>query len=257
MIVEKAKSYREDNPGLGSYKLYRIIKDLFESTGCMPGRDAFVEILRRNGLMVKLRRRRRYKTTDSHHNYHKYPNLIRDVIPSRPNEIWVADITYIETQEGVCYLSLITDAYSHKIIGWALGPTLETTYPMQALRMALSTIDCKTACRLIHHSDRGSQYCSYAYVEELTARGISISMTESGNPLENAIAERANGIIKREWLYKMTIATIDECKVILDRIINFYNTERPHMSIGWQTPAQVHRQSGAQKKCWKASYAMG
>ena len=115
--MEKARSYRADNPGLGCYKLYLIIKDLFESTGCMPGRDAFIEILRKNGLMVKLRRKRHYKTTDSQHNYRKYPNLIREVIPSRPNEIWVADITYVETQEGVCYLSLITDAYSHKILG--------------------------------------------------------------------------------------------------------------------------------------------
>ena len=223
----------------------------------MPGRDAFIEVLRKNGLMVKIRRRRRYKTTDSHHNYHKYPNLIRDVIPSRPNEIWVADITYVETQEGVCYLSLITDAYSHKIVGWAVGPTLETTYPMQALEMALASIDLKTACRLIHHSDRGYQYCSYAYVASLEKRGISISMTESGDPLENAIAERANGILKREWLYKMTINTRDDCKAVVNRIINFYNNERPHMSIGWQTPSQVHRQSGPQKKCWKASYAMG
>ena len=257
MILEKARSYRTDNPGLGGHKLYRIIKNLFESTGCMPGRDAFIEILRQNGLMVKIRRRKRYKTTDSHHNYHKYPNLIRDVIPSRPNEIWVADITYVETQEGVCYLSLISDAYSHKIVGWAVGPTLEAVYPMQALQMALSTIDRKTACRLIHHSDRGCQYCSYAYVEQLTSRGISISMTESGDPLENAIAERANGIIKREWLYKMTITTIAECKAVLGRIINFYNNDRPHMSIGWQTPVQAHRQSGPQKKCWKPSYAMG
>lgn len=257
LIVEKARTYRENNPGLGSSKLYRIIRDLFQSTGCMPGRDAFIEVLRKNGLMVKVRRRKRYKTTDSHHNYHKYPNLIRDVLPSRPNEIWVSDITYIETDEGVCYLSLITDAYSHKIVGWALGPTLETRYPLEALEMALSTIDLKTACRLIHHSDRGCQYCSYAYVEELESRGISISMTESGDPLENAIAERANGIIKREWIYKTHIESRAAAKDLLRRVINFYNNERPHMSIGWQTPAQAHKQSGPQKKCWKASYAMG
>ena len=257
LIVEKARSYRSENPGLGGYKLYLIIKEMFESTGCMPGRDAFVELLRKNGLMVKVRRKRRYKTTDSHHNYHKYPNLIRDIIPTRPNEIWVSDITYVETDEGVCYLSLITDAYSRKIVGWALGPTLEAIYPLQALQMALATIDLKTACRLIHHSDRGCQYCCYAYVAELERRGISISMTESGDPLENAIAERANGIIKREWLYKMQIATRADCMALLQRIINFYNNERPHMSLGWQTPVQAHRQSGPQKKCWKASYAMG
>ena len=143
----------------------------------MPGRDAFIEILRKHGLMVHLRRRKRYKTTDSKHHYRKYPNLIKEIIPMRPNEIWVADITYVETEEGVCCLSLITDAYSHKIVGWALGPTLETIYPLQAMQMALATIDENTAGRLIHHSDRGRQYCSDAYVSELKRHGIGISMT--------------------------------------------------------------------------------
>ena len=228
---------------------------MFESTGYMPGRDAFIEILRKNGLMVKIRRRRRYKTTDSNHNLRKYPNLIKDVIPCRPNEIWVSDITYVETDEGVSYLSLITDAYSHKIVGWAIGPTLETIYPLQALKMALATIDRFDACRLIHHSDRGCQYCSQAYVALLQERGVNISMTESGDPLENPIAERANGILKREWLYKMSIPTRDECKSILKRIISFYNNERPHMSIDWQTPAKAHEQIGLQKRCWRSKYA--
>ena len=169
--------------------------------------------------MVRLKRRRRYKTTDSRHHYRKYPNLIADVVPSRPNEIWVSDITYVETDEGVCYLSLITDTYSHKIVGWAVGPTLETVYPLNALKMALATIDDVTASRLIHHSDRGCQYCSNEYVSELKKRHVNISMTQSGDPLENAIAERANGILKVEWLYKMRITTRDECRSILDRII--------------------------------------
>ena len=251
LIVEKARSYRKDNPELGCTKLYLIIKRMFEDTGCMPGRDAFIEILRKNGLMVHIRRRRHYKTTDSNHHYRKYPNLIADLVPSRPNEVWVSDITYVETEEGVCYLSLITDAYSHKIVGWAVGPTLETTYPLQALRMALSDIDDMTAGRLIHHSDRGCQYCSDAYVSELKSHGVSISMTQSGDPLENAVAERANGILKTEWLYKMTIATREECRSELERIIGFYNTERPHMSIGMQTPEVAHTQSGIQRRCCK------
>ncbi len=206
--------------------------------------------------MVHLRRRRHYKTTDSNHNYRKYPNLIKDVVPSRPNEIWVADITYVETTEGVCYLSLITDAYSHKIVGWAVGPTLETVYPLEALKMALATVDEETAHNLIHHSDRGCQYCSGPYVNVLKAHGVSVSMTQSGDPLENAIAERANGILKTEWLYKMTIATRDECKAILERIIGFYNTERPHMSIGMQTPEMAHTQSGIQRRCWKTGWVV-
>ena len=207
--------------------------------------------------MVRLKRRRRYKTTDSRHHYRKYPNLIADVVPSRPNEIWVSDITYVETDEGVCYLSLITDTYSHKIVGWAVGPTLETVYPLNALKMALATIDDVTASRLIHHSDRGCQYCSNEYVSELKRRHVNISMTQSGDPLENAIAERANGILKVEWLYKMRITTRDECRSILDRIIDFYNTQRPHMSIGMQPPEAVHMQTGEQRRCWKNSWAMG
>ena len=207
--------------------------------------------------MVRLKRRRRYKTTDSRHHYRKYPNLIADVVPSRPNEIWVSDITYVETDEGVCYLSLITDTYSHKIVGWAVGPTLETVYPLNALKMALATIDDVTASRLIHHSDRGCQYCSNEYVSELKKRHVNISMTQSGDPLENAIAERANGILKVEWLYKMRITTRDEFRSILDRIIDFYNTQRPHMSIGMQPPEAVHMQTGEQRRCWKNSWAMG
>lgn len=117
LIVEKARDYRKDNPGLGCAKLYLIIRKLFDETGCMPGRDSFIELLRPNGLMVQIKRRRRYKTTDSSHHYRKYDNLIKEIVPMRPNEIWVSDITYIETEEGVCYLSLITDAYSRKIVG--------------------------------------------------------------------------------------------------------------------------------------------
>ena len=251
LIVEKARDYRKDNPGLGCAKLYLVIKRLFEQTGCMPGRDAFIELLRQNGLMVQVKRRRHYKTTDSSHHYHKYENLVKEIVPSRPNEIWVSDITYVETEEGVCYLSLITDAYSHMIVGWAVGPTLETAYPLEALRMALSTIDDETAAMLIHHSDRGCQYCSQAYVQELKRHNISISMTQSGDPLENAVAERANGILKTEWLYKMMIPTREICKQELERIILFYNTERPHMSIGMQTPSVAHTQTGEQKRCWK------
>ena len=139
------------------------------------------------------------------------------MVPSRPNEIWVSDITYVETDEGVCYLSLITDAYSHKIVGWSVGPTQETAYQLDALRMALATIDDITASRLIHHSDRGCQYCSNEYVSEMKKHHVSISMTQSGDPLENAIAERANGILKVEWLYKMKIPARNECQSILNR----------------------------------------
>ena len=167
IIIEKAREYRKSNPGLGAAKLHVILKQMFEDTGCFPGRDAFIEMLRKYGLMVRIKRRRRYKTTDSDHNYRKYPNLIKGVVPTHPNQIWASDITYVETNEGVCYLSLITDLYSHKIVGWAVGPTLETVYPLEALKMAYKSIDEETAKGLIHHSDRGSQYCSQNYVSIL------------------------------------------------------------------------------------------
>ena len=251
IIMEKAREYRKSNPGLGAAKLHSILKQMFDETGCFPGRDSFIEMLRKHGLMVRMKRRRRYKTTDSEHNYRKYPNLIKNVIPDHPNQIWASDITYVETNEGVCYLALITDLYSHKIVGWSVGPTLETTYPLEALSMAYKSIDDDTAKGLIHHSDRGCQYCSQMYVSILKSRGTQISMTQSGDPLENAVAERANGILKTEWLYRMSIPTRKACKKELTRIITFYNDERPHMSIGNQTPSVAHSQTGPQQRMWK------
>ncbi|WP_254794980.1 IS3 family transposase [Fibrobacter sp. UWH5] len=251
MVLDAAREYRTACPGMGCTKIYRLVAGKLGGTGRVPGRDSFTELLRENGLMVRMRRRRHYRTTYSDHNYRKYKNLIKGVVPSRPNQIWVADITYVETDEGVCYLSLVTDAYSHKIVGWALGPTLETRYPLEALRMALAQVPESSLPFLIHHSDRGCQYCSYEYVGELKKRNIGISMTQSGDPLENAVAERANGILKTEWLYKMKLRTRSECRRELERIIRFYNEERPHMSIGWQTPEKVHSQEGPQRRCWR------
>ncbi|WP_289464175.1 DDE-type integrase/transposase/recombinase, partial [Klebsiella pneumoniae] len=133
------------------------------------------------------------------------------VVPTHPNQIWASDITYVETNEGVCYLSLITDLYSHKIEGWAVGPTFKTVYPYEALKMANKSNDQETQKELIHHSDRGSQYTSQNYVSILKSHCSQISMTQTGDPLENAIAERANGILKTEWLYRMTIPTRNVC----------------------------------------------
>jgi len=251
LIVEKVKEYRSDNPRLGSVKLWMILKKQLEDTGCFPGRDTFIELLRQHGLMVKIKRRRHYATTDSDHNYRKYPNLIKGIEVTSPNRVWVSDITYVETEDGVQYLSLVTDLYSHKIVGWSIGPTLDTAYPLEALQMALSTLPEGAAPYLTHHSDRGCQYCSHAYVDILKKRNIQISMTQSGDPLENAVAERANGILKSEWLYRMDPPSGKECKPLITRIINFYNNERPHMSIGYKTPSEVHTQSGEQKRCWK------
>ena len=178
--------------------------------------------------------------------------MIRERVFDAPNQAWASDITYVETAEGVCYLSLITDLYSRKIVGWALGPTLQAVYCLEALHMALDGLaDPQAAKGLIHHSDRGCQYCCYDYVGLLKSRDIQISMTESGDPLENAVAERINGILKNEWLYAQVIKTQAECRVRVEQAVESYNNERPHMSLGYQTPAVAHDQSGVQKRCWK------
>ena len=244
MIVEKAREYRKDNPGLGCAKLYLIVKRLFESTDRMPGRDAFIELLRANGLMVQLKRRRHYKTTDSSHHYHKYDNLIKDVVPMRPNEIWVSDITYIETTEGVCYLSLITDAYSHKIVGWAVGPTLETIYPLEALRMALATIDDETASRLIHHSDRGSQYTSDAFRKELDKYHIVQSLSGVDHCYDNARMESFFATLKKELLYRIPTyrMTREEIKrIVFNYVFTYYNQKRIYTSNPNSLPPAANR----------------
>ncbi len=251
LIIEKVREYRSQHPGMGCVKLYMVIRALFEGTGCFPGRDAFINLLRSHGLMVHLRRRRHYRTTDSEHNYRKYPNLIKGLEVTSANKVWVSDITYVETGEGVCYLSLVTDLYSHKIVGWSVGPTLEAIYPIEALRMGLGTIGEEASKGLIHHSDRGCQYCSQAYAGLLRERDVRISMTQSGDPLENAVAERVNGIIKSEWISRMQISTITKCRSELKRIVDFYNGKRPHMSIGYKTPDEVHGQAGKQQRCWR------
>lgn len=254
IIVYKARAYRECNPRLGGVKLFHIIRSSVGESTVFPGRDAFLEILRQHGLILKIRRRKRIRTTDSSHGYRRYPNLIKGLEVYAPNHVWVSDITYIETMQGVCYLSLVTDLYSRKILGWSVGPTLETTYCLQALEMALETLGEELPVGLIHHSDRGCQYCSHVYVGRLISKGIAISMTQSGDPLENAVAERVNGILKTEWLNHRRIRDINDCTEHLEKIVRFYNEERPHLSLSNQTPSQVHTQSGIQQRLWRSPW---
>ena len=187
--------------------------------------------------MLKPERKRH--TTNSNHNYHKYKNLIKGLVIDRPNRLWVADITYIETDEGVVYLHLVTDAWTHEIIGWVLSDSLMAANTIAALKMGIERNDGADLSGLIHHSDRGSQYCSNAYVDLLKSVNASISMTEDYKPTDNAIAERVNGIIKQEWLYRMKRPrNLKDAQIIIDDIIDFYNNKRPHMSIGMMTPRQ-------------------
>ena len=253
-VLASVRAIRTEDPRIGGYKLWLMLIGMYGREH-VPGRDRFFVMLRRRGLMLPKPKPRH--TTNSNHRYRKWKNLIKDFTPMEANQLWVADITYIALADGdVCYLHLITDAYFHKIVGWALADTLKATVSMQALQMA---IDQAAAMRgsdmlagLIHHSDRGVQYCCDAYVSMLKKHGIAISMTEDYKPTDNAIAERFNGILKVESVYpQKQLPTLEHAQRLIPRFINFYNNARPHMSIGYKMPAVAHMEQGEQKKMWK------
>ncbi|RYE25473.1 MAG: IS3 family transposase [Sphingobacteriaceae bacterium] len=239
--------------GIGARKLLGLMSEPMKREGIQLGRDAFFALLRENRLLVR-HLRSKIKTTDSRHHFRRYPNLIRELVPSRAHELWVSDITYVETKEGYLYLSLVTDAYSRKIIGWNISPKLEADGAVTALEMALMQLPERCPSDLIHHSDRGIQYCCDKYISRLKANGIHISMTENGDPLENAIAERVNGILKSEWLNKRMPETKWETAPMLAEIIQAYNYKRPHMSIDMLTPAAAHLLEGEFSRTWKTYY---
>lgn len=241
---------RSIDPGIGGYKLWLMLCDVFGKEW-MPGRDKFMKFLSKNRLLGKRPKPRH--TTNSNHRYHKWKNLIRDFAPTAANQLWVSDITYIDTDNGCCYLHLVTDAYSHKVIGWTLAASLGAVFSLNALDMAIAQTGMADLAGLVHHSDRGVQYCCDMYVEKLQEYHISISMTEDYKPTDNAIAERVNGTIKTERVYvqKHRFKDLGEARKGIAEFIDFYNNRRPHMSIGMQTPSVAHRQHGEQKKYWK------
>ena len=214
------------------------------------GRDAFFELLRDNGLLIR-RKRYRVRTTFSSRRFRKYPDLRRDLVPERPDQLWVSDITYIRVKEDFAYLSLVTDAYSRKIIGFGMSHDLSTDNCLTALKMALNTR--LTDEPLIHHSDRGTQYCSQAYTGLLDKKGIAVSMTQSGNPRDNAIAERVNGILKMEFLNEK-YDNIDAAYKAVKAAISIYNTIRPHSSLDMLTPNKAHLTTGPLKRRWQNYY---
>lgn len=238
-------------PKIGGRKLYNILSCHLHG-GLQMGRDAFFELLRSNNLLIR-RKRRSVRTTYSNHWLRKYPNLIRSFTPTGSNQLWVSDITFIKTEVGFVFLSLVTDAYSRKIIGWSIGNTLEAKHSIAALLMAIKHAP-KDLSGLIHHSDRGVQYCSDGYVRVLNKKGISISMTESGDPLENAIAERVNGILKTEWLYLNSYSGLEDAKRAVKSAIWTYNNLRPHLSLGMETPENVHLSGKPVARMWKNYY---
>ena len=260
LLLAEIKSIRSRHKRLGTRKLHSLLVPFMEAHDIKIGRDGLFDFLSFYGLLI--RKRRRYvKTTYSFHWQRKYPNLITEFTPSRPNELWVSDITYWKLGEQAVYLSLITDAYSRKILGYHLSSDLNAEQSIKALKMALSGTGKRTIVsdQLIHHSDRGTQYCSSSYVGWLKRNHIDISMTQSGDPLENAIAERVNGIIKDEYLLNYPCKGIESARKYLNKAVLLYNTERPHSSIGNFTPELVHNQSQLikqedVKRLWKNYY---
>lgn len=205
------------------------------------------KLLDEHHLLVRKRKRKGSITTWSKHHYRKYPNIIKGFVPNAPNQVWVGDITYIHIGNGFGYLSLITDVYSHKIVGFCLHKTLEAKGPLQALKMAMGAN--KDVSQLTHHSDRGVQYCCDDYVKVLTDNKIKISMTEKGDPLENAIAERVNGILKTELLEK-AYANFSDAQKAIAVAISTYNFLRPHNSINNLKPSEAHLMNGEIPKKW-------
>lgn len=254
ILLDRIANIRKDHKRLGGRKLFYKLEDFMNEHNIKMGRDAFFDLLREHNLLIK-QRKRYHVTTNSNHWMKKYPNLIKGLEPLGPNHIWVSDITYWKTKGGHYYISFITDAYSRKIVGYHVADTMEAIESIAALKMAIKTLNPE-ATGLIHHSDRGSQYCSSGYVKTLKNKGIKISMTENGDPLENAIAERVNGIIKGEYLFDYEIKSLSKAKEILKSVVKLYNEDRPHSSIGNATPSELHDnlQDMEIKRLWKNYY---
>ena len=251
MIIEEVLRYRKHQKKIGTRKLYEEMSDFLQKHQFKIGRDALFELLTERNMLVKKHKRKACITTFSKHRFRKYPNIIKDFIPISPNQLWVSDITYIHLKESFAYLSLITDAYSHKIVGFYLSENLSSNGPLKALKMALN--NNPSYDYLIHHSDRGVQYCCDQYVNLLSKNKIQISMTENSDPLENAIAERVNGILKHELLEEV-FPNYSKAQKAVAIACSTYNHLRPHGSIDNLKPAEAHQRSGELNKRWKNYY---
>jgi transposase InsO family protein len=229
-ILRQVRQIRRRQPRLGARKLIYLIKPQY-------GRDRFFRLLRAEGLLVYPRRRYRL-TTDSSHGLRYYPNLIKETVPSGPNQVWVSDITYLSLMDRDQYLALVTDLYSRKIVGWDLSGSLSVDGSLRAFKQGFSKL--KRTDQLIHHSDRGIQYCSKRYVNILKRGKVRISMSAKANPYENAVAERINGILKEEYGLNQVFKDLKTLKEVVKEAIEIYNNERPHSSLGMLTPTQKY-----------------
>jgi transposase InsO family protein len=246
-VIKLVEDIRIKMPKLGGRKLYFLLKEPLRSFKI--GRDKFFDILRANHLLI-IPKRSYYITTNSHHRFRKHKNLILNYCINKPNQVWVADITYIGSRKQPSYLSLITDAYSKKIVGYHVADNLNTESSLVALRKALKNNNIEKE-PLIHHSDRGLQYCSNEYQRILKKYQLKCSMTQNSDPYENAIAERVNGILKQEFdIDKYDIQTALRRKIV-NEAIGIYNELRPHFSNHYLTPNQMHKQKEIKMKTYK------
>lgn len=250
LILERIDAIRKQQPRCGGRKLFIMLQPFFNEYNMTIGRDRFFDLLKRNKLLVR-KRKRSVHTTNSKHHFRRYPNLVKDFTPLKAHEMWVADITYIPLKHRFAYLYLITDAYSRKIVGFHVSDDMKVSSALLALKKAMGQKPPETI--VIHHSDRGIQYCSTAYVQLLQQSNAMISMTENGDPYENAIAERINGILKSE-LISSYYNNIDDASIHIARCITIYNYRRRHSSLNWQIPDDVHKQQGPQIRRWKNYY---
>ena len=237
-VVDMVQSIRMEMPRIGTRKLYHMLYPLLKEK--KVGRDRLFDILLANHLLISPKRSY-HVTTNSHHRFRKHKNLVEGIEPVRPEEIWVSDITYIVSRNSPMYLSLVTDAYSKKIMGYALSGSLDTQGSLNALKMANRNRLYREE-PLIHHSDRGIQYCSDAYQRLLSLYHITPSMTESYDPYANAVAERINGILKQEFLIGDLDLSLAEMKKVIKDVVYKYNNLRPHYSCGYKTPEYMHQQ---------------
>lgn len=250
IALKLVREIRQEMPRIGTQKLHHMLQSDFAAHNIKLGRDKFYELLEQHGYLLRYRKRKPY-TTDSSHRFKKYPNLIRDMLLSASGQLLVSDITYIRVGNGFNYLSLITDAYSRKVVGRCLWPSLESKGALKALEMVLE--GNKLSAKVIHHSDRGIQYCCNDYVRRIEKAKIQLSMTEKGDPYENAIAERVNGILKMEFGLDAHFSSNISAQDAVEKAVELYNNRRPHASCDYLTPTVAHQMNGELKKRWVKS----
>lgn len=239
-VIKIVSNRRKILPREGVRKLHKALEVDFKTSGVKVGRDTLFQILRKHHMLV-YRKKYSSRTTNSYHHFYKYSNLINEMEITRPNQVWVSDITYIRTLGGFCYLAIITDLYSRKIIGYDLSDSLELNGCLRALQQALRTLPKKQRKNIVHHSDRGVQYCSHAYVNQLINNGMAISMTQENHCYENAVAERINGILKGEFYLDQCFSNLKLARKATKNAIKMYNSKRLHLSLNYKTPNQVYK----------------